>query len=261
MGAINPLFASVSRIIASSNGGKEYHYATGFFYEHAEGLYLITNRHVVIDEEDNYRPDELILRLHTNAENIQENALYKIPLYDNATPVWYEHPRGAEVDLIAIWLDVGIRSRFTLRPFTMRDFASSGIEFPIGQDLLVMGYPKGYHDQSNNLPLIRNALISSAYGVYFDGKQYFLIDSHLHEGMSGSPVITKPSNTIHGADGSMTTYGGSGFSFLVGVNSATVDVPETEENDESMDENRDPLGLSTVWYAKLIPEIITQCED
>lgn len=258
MAAIDPLFVSVCRIIASSKEGAEYHYATGFFYEHAEGLYLITNRHVVIDEEDDYHPDELILRLHTNPRNLQENAPYKISLYDDAIPVWYEHPRGEDVDLIAIWLDVGIKSRFTIKPFTMNDFAPSSIEFPVGQDLLVMGYPKGYHDQFNNLPLVRNALISSAYGVNFDRNPYFLIDSHLHEGMSGSPVITAPSSTFQG-DGYTAMYG-EVFKFLIGVNSATVDVAKTEENGESRDKYEDPLGLNTVWYARLIPEIITQCE-
>jgi len=48
--------------------------------------------------------------------------------------------------------------------------------------------------------------------------------------------------------------------FLIGVNSATVDVEKTEEGDESEDKYEDPLGLSAVWYARLIPEIITQCE-
>lgn len=259
MPAIDPLLISVSKIIASSKKGTEYHHATGFFYQHAEGLYLITNRHVVIVEDDDYRPDELILRLHTNAGDIRENAPYRIPLYDDTIQVWSEHPRGAEVDLVAIWLDVGIRSRFIINPFTMNDFAPPSVEFPIGQDLIVMGYPKGYHDQFNNFPLVRNALVSSVYGLNFNRKPYFLIDSHLHEGTSGSPVLTTPSNMTHGSDGSLMISGVQ-RRFLIGVNSATVDVEKTEEGDESEDKYEDPLGLSAVWYARLIPEIITQCE-
>jgi hypothetical protein len=184
---IDSLLISVARIIACSNGGTKFHSATGFFYEHAEGLYLITNRHVVIDEEDNYRPNELILKLHTNERNIRENAPCRISLYDGTIPVWYEHPRSAEVDLVAIWLDVRIRSKFVIEPFTMNDLAPNNVTFPIGQDLIVIGYPKGYHDQFNNLPLVRNALVSSVYGVNFNRKSYFLIDSHLHEARAEVP--------------------------------------------------------------------------
>ncbi len=36
--------------------------ASGFFYTLADRLYLITNRHVVIKEDDDYFPDELQLR-------------------------------------------------------------------------------------------------------------------------------------------------------------------------------------------------------
>ena len=34
--------------------------ATGFFYNYKEKLYLITNRHVIIDEYDGYYPDEIV---------------------------------------------------------------------------------------------------------------------------------------------------------------------------------------------------------
>ena len=41
--------------------------ASGFFYRHSDAeLYLITNRHVVIDEEEHYRPDEIRLSLATS---------------------------------------------------------------------------------------------------------------------------------------------------------------------------------------------------
>ncbi len=261
MPAIDMLFVSVAKIIAISKEKEANHYATGFFYEHAEGLYIITNRHVVIDEDDDYHPDELFLKLHTNPNNIRENGIYKIPLYDSGKPVWYEHPMGAKIDLVAIWLDTEIKSRFTIRPFNMNDLAPSSIEFPIGQDLLVMGYPKGYYDNFNNLPLVRDALVSSVYGVDFGGNPYFLIDSRLHEGMSGSPVLTTQSNMTHGVDGSLHISGGAGRIYLIGVNSAGVYTQLTKENDESKEVYEEPLGLNIVWYAKLIPEIITQWAD
>jgi len=82
MPAINRLAVSVAPILGRKEK-KIISYATGFFFEYAEGLYFVTNRHVVIDEEDEYFPDELLLRLHTNPQNIRQNELYSIPLYDN----------------------------------------------------------------------------------------------------------------------------------------------------------------------------------
>lgn len=46
--------------------------ATGFFYVNTKGkLFLITNRHVVIDENKNYYPDILILYLHIDNNDIE----------------------------------------------------------------------------------------------------------------------------------------------------------------------------------------------
>lgn len=254
MAGIDRLVTSVARILGRKEK-KVISFATGFFFEYAEGLYLITNRHVVADEEDGCLPDELILRLHTNPKNIRENDDYPIPLYDSSrNPLWLENTdNGAEIDLVAISLDADqIRSRFAVAPFNHNNLVPPNIQIPIGQDVLVMGYPKGFHDYQNNLPLIRNALISSIYPIYFEGRPFFLIDSHLHEGMSGSPVLTKPSNISHGTDGSLNIFGGSGKMHLIGVNSAIVDIDKADEDKEGA------LGLNAVWYAKLIPEIITQ---
>ena len=45
------------------------------------------------------------------------------------------------------------------------------------------------------------------------------------------------------------------------MNSAGVYTQLTKENDESKEVYEEPLGLNIVWYAKLIPEIITQWAD
>jgi len=254
MPEISRLAVSVAPILGIKEG-ELISYATGFFYDYAEGLYFITNRHVVIDEEDGYFPDELRLRLHTNPENIRQNEQYPIPLYDNGNPVWLEHMnRSTEIDLVAIPMDADlINSRYVVRPFNDSDIVPPDVKIPIGQDALIIGYPKGFYDFRNNLPLTRNALVSSIYPVDFGGKPFFLIDACLHEGMSGSPVLTKPTNVSHRIDGSTSFFGGSGRMYLIGVNSAIVETDNPEEN-----KDEEPLGLNTVWYAKLIPEIITQ---
>lgn len=94
----------------------------------------------------------------------------------------------------------------------------------------MVGYPLGFHDQTNNLPVYRRASIASAYGVNFGGLPYFLIDANLHPGTSGSPVVNSH-HTLFKDAGCEEGYK------LFGVHSAEHVVDD------------DPLGLNVVWYA------------
>jgi hypothetical protein len=228
---------------------KEIGQATGFFY-YFNSLYIITNRHVIIDENDDYYPDELRLHLH-KIDNINQSRIFSVPLYDTSgDKLWLEHPQyGGEVDVIALPIDRDrLNSQYFIKSFGVHDNIPSNIDISIGEDVLVIGYPLGFRDTINNLPIARNATIASVYQVPFEGKPGFLIDSRLHRGTSGSPVSTKPMGIRYTTDGSMN-FGGRPRFFL-GVHSETVN---TLERDPDEDE---PLGLNFVWNANLIPELI-----
>ena len=167
--------------------------------------------------------------------------------------MWLEHTiRGTEIDVVAIPLDrVQVESRFFVRAFQTSDHIPQNVDISIGEDVMVIGYPLGFHDALHNLPIVRNAIISSVYPAPFQGNPIILIDSRLHRGTSGSPVLTKPSQMIRYTDGSTAILGGP-KSFLVGVHSATFDIPGRDPNQD------EPLGLNIVWFASLIPEIIAQ---
>ena len=59
----------------------------------------------------------------------------------------------------------------------------------IGSDVIFVGYPRGYYDDVNNLPLIRKGSISSMPNVDFKGKGQIVIDAQIFPGSSGSPVF------------------------------------------------------------------------
>jgi len=234
--------------------------ATGFFYDYDQ-RYFITNRHVVIDENEDYYPDELRLLLHKK-DNIKQNEIFSIPLYDTyGNNLWLEHPEGSEVDVVALPIDWRnsnkLRSQYYVISFSLTDtyfpniehqkrFGFSEIDLAIGEDLLVIGYPLGFRDTINNFPIARNATLASVFDVPFEGKLGFLIDSRLHKGTSGSPVLTKTieSNRIINPTSAITPR-----RFLLGVHSETLDILDRDETDE-------PLGLNFVWYGRLIIEII-----
>ncbi len=84
---ISTLFLTVARISTYDDGtGTVLKNGTGFFYSNPkDDLFLITNRHVIIDESSWYIPNVVRLSLHTNRDNLKENDIYDIRLYDNAS--------------------------------------------------------------------------------------------------------------------------------------------------------------------------------
>src|SRR5215471_10707320 len=84
-------FFLVVSLITMLIGGKDVGTATGFFYVKNETTYLVTNRHVVVDETKGLKPDALRLKLHTDARNVTKNVDRTIPLYDNGAPQWHVH--------------------------------------------------------------------------------------------------------------------------------------------------------------------------
>jgi len=220
--------------------------ASGFFFKKEDKKYYVTNRHVVISEKDDYFPDKIKLRLHYSKTDMKINQYLEIPLYDDSdNKVWHEHPNYDDIrcDIVVIPLNNN-----TLQAHGMRVFNSASITFldsklinvaevnPFG-NLAVVGYPLGFYDQINNLPVYRKAMIASQYGVNFNGKPYFLVDTNLHPGTSGSPVLNTQ-HTLFKQKGSKEGYA------LFGIHSAEHIMAG------------EPLGLNVVWYSYLINEIV-----
>ena len=78
---------------------------------------------------------------------------------------------------------------------------------------------------------------ASVYPVPFEGNPYFLIDSELHPGTSGSPVITQPSIWVVKTDES-ELFEEPQYR-LIGIHSAAYG----------------DLKLNVVWFADLVAEV------
>lgn len=253
MGTINEILAVVTLIIQIQNG-QPVGTATGFFYIKNDTVYLITNRHVVLDEEKRIKPDILRVRLHTDPNDITKNVDFDIPLYSNGAATWHVHRDYVKnkIDIAVIEIDQKkIKAGHFFKGLSASNFFPKNFVIQPGEDVMIIGFPRGLSDSKHNLPIVRNAMISSAYGVDFQGSPFFLVDANLHPGMSGSPVITKPKNVWPDDKGNISLLTGSPM-YLLGVHSATLGIklPSGEE----------PLGLGTVWYGHLIEEIIDLIE-
>lgn len=224
--------------------------ATGFFYMKDRLLFLITNRHVVLDEAAEHRPDRLRVLSHLDEEDLTQNAELELPLYDGSgVPAWGEPPSNAGltqadaglIDVVAVpVLDPTVMSKWFVDVFSPADLYPEDGRLPMGQRVLVVGFPLGFNDERHNLPMVRHATVASVYGLPFKGSRYFVTDARLHRGASGSPVIAK-----------LTKPGAASPDwFLLGVHAASLDV---SNRDPSQDE---PLGLNLAWYAGVIDEAV-----
>jgi hypothetical protein len=186
-------------------------------------------------------PTHIRLRLHTDKADLTKNATLDLPLYKSGQRLWKEHPQPG-IDVALLPLDFEQMKRYFFRAVRPSVFPPAEALVDIGEDLIVIGYPLGFHDQLNNLPVARRASVASVYPQPFNGKPYFLIDARLHPGTSGSPVMLKPTSTPRMRTAAITGVG-QPVSFFFGVHSAEFNM------------SGDPLGLNVVWYYWLVEEI------
>ena len=70
----------------------------------------------------------------------------------------------------------------------------SPLEVQPGDDVIVIGYPSGFFDQFNKLPILKTGLLNTPVGLHFNGLDAFLLDFKYYEGSSGSIIISKPTH-------------------------------------------------------------------
>lgn len=161
-------------------------YATGFFFQYNERKFLITNKHVVEDHRKRLYPDVIETIFHQLNE--MKPRVVRIPLYDSNNKKTWFCSNDDEIDVAIIDITDFVKDTDDNYYLTDNDITTSE-ETELAQQVIVIGFPKGDYDYINKLPITRKGTIASEYGVNFRGKPYFLIDTNLQEGTSGSPVF------------------------------------------------------------------------
>ena len=220
--------------------------ATGFIVEHNSRPYLITNWHVLTgknpDTNDlinyDYCPDEIVIlhhvrnRLGTWIQQIE-------PLEDLAgNPRWIEHPRGSQVDVVALPLQIipEVDNAIQLYPFDL-SLAHTDLKIEPAMTVSIIGYPFGLH--SDRWPIWKTGHIATDPDLNFEGKPAFLIDATTRPGMSGSPVVVRMWGAYLDNAGNYNI--GCGATRFLGVYSGTI--YETSE-------------IGRVWRPQVIDEIL-----
>ncbi len=215
--------------------------ASSFFFERGRRLFLVTSRHVVMDEPTQHFPNRVEIELHVDPKDMAKSVGFSIPLYRDGKAVWRQGlDEAGAIDVAVLEIDRWALPRPTVyRAFTPSHLSDPGDPIEIGASLLIVGFPLGFHDTLHHMPVVRHSVLASSFGLRFQGQGYFLTDARTHRGTSGAPVVMRaPHDELASGDDLPWR--------LLGVHSSTLDVGNRDLN---LDE---ALGLNCAWYADIL---------
>lgn len=242
--AAEPVLLSAARI-STYEGPQLLTGASGFFFERESRLYLVTSRHVLVDAPSKHYPDRLEIELHTDGDNLTHSIGWSMLLYREGRSVWRDGcDGGGDIDVAVLEVDrAALPAGCVLHAYTPAHLGGEHDGIEVGAPLLVVGFPLGFHDQLHHLPVVRQAVIASSWGLRFQGKGFFLTDARTHRGTSGAPVLMR--------DAAAAAAGAALPWKLLGVHSSRMDIAG---RDQVLDE---ALGLNCAWYADVLM-VLTQ---
>jgi hypothetical protein len=215
--------------------------ASGFFFERGERLFLITSRHVMIDEPSKHHPNRVEIELHIDQDNLASSTGFSMPLYREGKSLWRQgEDKGGEIDVAVLEIERDALPATALyRAFNPDHLQPPSEPVEVGTSLLVIGFPMGFHDTLHHMPIARHAVNASSFGLRFGGQGYFLTDARTHRGTSGAPVVMRMPGAAAAGHGDLPWR-------LLGVHSARLDAGT---RDAKLDE---ALGLNCAWYADIL---------
>jgi len=175
---------------------KELGVATGFVVKKNDLNYLITNWHVVTARNpfDNLplskteKADPNILKVWLHGKQLGTWIRKKIVLVEpTGKKSWLEHPKGREIDVVAIPLETSPDIMVYDIDLNLADFDL--MVYP-SEAVSIIGFPEGIPSEGI-LPIWKTGHIASDIDIDWRGKPAFLIDATTKSGMSGSPVIAR----------------------------------------------------------------------
>jgi S1-C subfamily serine protease len=237
----HPIYTSTTIIKIS-----ETYSATGFFFLDRDRLYLVTNKHVICGEElKEPKISHFKIVLHIDASNSTKNEEVEIELFNkDGTQKWLEHS-DTNVDIILIPVDLS--AKYIVSPLNRSFITDATNIVTLFEKILVVGYPFGWYDEINNLPIVRVGHLSSPFKVSFKGNPWMIGDVITHPGMSGAPVIMYLRDPIRKDNEGKRSTTFETRCLLIGVYSGQFKIPRKE--------NERP-NLVTIWFPELILDIL-----
>lgn len=245
---------------------------TGFYYGlnvESKGtiLFLVTNHHVLTGyspkEDKTPKGDNIIFYLHKEAENPGNTKKIRIPIFTKTNkPIWLNSGKLPEADIAVIPIVPSFAVDAKVFGIS-EDWTKGDIKIRPTSTITLIGYPYGYYDQENCLPIWKTGSIASEPDVDFDGKPLFLVDVSAFPGMSGSPAFAIAHGAYEMSNGPTTV--GHVQKFLAIFASMQI-ISENKYLEEITSESRaglileQSLELGHIWRASLISDVVNNID-
>jgi hypothetical protein len=170
-------------------------YGTGFYMDFLYGNMrcplIITNKHVV--KGCKTLKFHVTMAKDDGSPDIGNHRCFEIPDFQD---LCVEHP-DQNVDLVAIAIarlldrleKSGNRVFYMTLPIEQIPKTIEWESLSFMEDIIMIGYPNGIWDETNNLPIIRRGITATHCNIDYNGKAEFLTDIASFPGSSGSPVF------------------------------------------------------------------------
>lgn len=256
-------------------GSTQVSQGTGFFYIGTFGeqqtVFLVTNIHVLTGhsplEKKPPLGDSISFQFHKSAEKPSEIQEIRCPLFTKTgNPLWIQSTSVPEADLAVIPVPVNLFKDCHVACLSKEwtHTGGNGMKLRPTSPITLIGYPYGYFDKKNALPIWKTGNLACEPHLDFDGKPLLTIDISAFPGMSGAPACAIAYGTYEAEDGN--AHVGSIRQFI-GIYASMQMLNEKKFLEEFTSAKRklgvthaESLQLGHVWKAHLIEELVTSID-
>ena len=163
-------------------------------------FFLFSNKHVFGVEKDCKNPmvktkKDIQITLHKlkedNSCELGDIHHLRFSLDKESNSGYFGHPdENVDVACVNISNCFSINKKFKTTTVSPEHWDFSWEDIHCGAQILFVGYPDGFFDNKNFLPVVRSGTIASIPKVNFDGERQLLVDAQIFPGSSGSPVFS-----------------------------------------------------------------------
>ncbi len=245
---------------------------TGFFYASVDGdkqiIFLVTNYHVLTGNAPNTsktpKGDNIKFYFHKDPKNPGDIKEIRIPLYTkDQKEIWLTSTEYPDADVAAIPMLSAFTKGVSVYAITEK-WAESNLKIRPTSTITLTGYPYGFFDTKNWLPIWKTGTIATEPSYDFEGKPLMLIDISAFPGMSGSPAFAIANGAYQTIKGPTTV--GQVRMFL-GIYASMQMVTEAKYLEEIAQKDSEKgikisssLELGHIWKSDLIINMINKID-
>jgi len=202
--------------------------------------------------------ENIVFYLHKDPNNPGITKEIRFPLFTkNKKPVWLSSKDLPEADVAIIPIISSIVADAKVFGIS-GDWTTANIKLRPTSTVTLIGYPYGYYDKKNCLPIWKTGSMASEPDTDFEGKPLLLVDISAFPGMSGSPAFAIAHGAYEMVEGPTTV--GQVQKFL-GIFASMPSIRENKYLEEIPSQSKQglvfeqSLQLGHIWKANLIIEI------